>query len=73
MDRFHNVISRYHVMVFSLCSFFGSPVTRHGNEIQEIWKINACWHYDRAKVRAAQHAEQFEKSQSNYATDYFTL
>uniref|UniRef100_A0A8C7XWC4 Transmembrane protein 14A n=1 Tax=Oryzias sinensis TaxID=183150 RepID=A0A8C7XWC4_9TELE len=25
------------------------PCSRHGNEIQEIWEINACWYNVRAK------------------------
>lgn len=63
--------SQYHVMVF-VCFFASSglrtPLNRDGNEIQEIWEINACWHYVWAKVRVkpAQHVEKHHESFALY-------
>lgn len=37
---------------FLSSSGLGSPLSRDGNEIQEVWQNNSCWHYVRAKVRS---------------------
>lgn len=41
-------------------SVLGSPRSHHGNEIQELWEINASWNNDRAKVRYRRASRQYE-------------
>lgn len=44
-------------------SVLRSPLSRDGNEIQEIWKVTACWRCVRAEVsvRLVQCAVKFIK------------
>lgn len=45
---FNSKIMSWHLLACSVCR---TPVSHHGDEIQEIWKTDACWHYVWAKVR----------------------
>lgn len=52
----YKTVFKFHlstIMSWCLCahSVCRTPLSRHGNEIQEIWKTDACWHYSWTKVR----------------------